>query len=157
MWEGNIMVTFLRRGNRKFSKLGLRRKKKQVWRRPGGRDNKMREKKKGYPAVVSVGYKKEKAISGTIREKFPVLINNLSDLKKMEKSQIGIIGNIGKKKKIEIAEHAKKEGKELVNVNPEKFLEKNKLKIKEKKAEDKGKSKEEKKKVSKEIDKEAKK
>jgi len=116
------MVTFLRRGNKKFSKLGLRRKKKQVWRRPNGRDNKMREKKKGYPAVVSVGYKNDKAISGTIQEKEPVMIMNLKDLQNMTETQIGIVGNIGKKKKIEIAETAKKEGKALHNINPEKFL-----------------------------------
>jgi len=119
------MVTFLRRGNQKFSKLGLRRKKKQVWRRPNGRDNKMREKKKGYPAVVSVGYKNDKSISGTLREKEPVLINNLNDLKKMTEGQIGIVANVGKKKKLEIVLYAKKEGKALHNVNPEKFLESN--------------------------------
>ena len=119
------MVTFLRRGNKKFSKLGLRRKKKQVWRRPNGRDNKMREKKKGYPAVVSVGYKNDKATSGTIQEKEPVMINNLNDLKKMTKGQIGIVGDIGKKKKIEICEAAKKEGLALHNINPEKYLAEN--------------------------------
>jgi len=140
------MVTFLRRGNTKFSKLGLRRKKKQVWRRPNGRDNKMREKKKGYPAVVSVGYKNDKAISGTIREKEPVIINNIKDLQNMTENQIGIVGNIGKKKKIEIAEAAKKEGKALHNINPDKFLEKNPKKVKKvKKEESKEKPKENKK------------
>jgi large subunit ribosomal protein L32e len=132
MWEGNVMVTFLRRGNKKFSKLGLRRKKKQVWRRPNGRDNKMREKVKGYPAVVSVGYKNDKALSGNIREKEPIMINNLNDLKKMKDTQIGIVGDIGKKKKIEIAEFAKKEGKALHNLNPEKYLAENAIKVKKK-------------------------
>lgn len=119
------MVTFLRRGNKKFSKLGLRRKKKQVWRRPNGRDNKMREKRKGYPAVVSVGYKNDRVLSGNIEEKKPVMINNLNDLKKMTKGQIGIVGDIGKKKKIEICQAAKKEGKDLHNINPEKYLAEN--------------------------------
>ena len=40
------MVKFLRRTWSRYSKLGKRRKKKQVWRKPTGRDNKMREKRK---------------------------------------------------------------------------------------------------------------
>ena len=127
------MVTFVRRGNKKFSKLGLRRKNKQVWRKPKGRDNKMREKRKGYPVVVSVGYKSPKNEVGKIREKTPVMINNLDDLKKLNKNEIGLVGNIGKKKKIEIAEFARKEKIELHNLNSEKYLEKNKIKEKSKK------------------------
>ena len=49
---------FLRRTWSRYSKLGKQRKKKQIWKAPKGRDNKMREKRKGYPAVVSIGYKK---------------------------------------------------------------------------------------------------
>ncbi|MBD3247626.1 hypothetical protein GF378_03335, partial [Candidatus Pacearchaeota archaeon] len=60
---------FIRRMHRRHSKLGKKRKKKQVWRKPTGRDNKMREKRKGYPAVVSVGYRTEKEKRGKINGK----------------------------------------------------------------------------------------
>lgn len=112
-------MNFLRRTWSRYSKLGKKRKKKQVWRRPTGRDNKMREKRKGYPAIVSIGYKKSKKL-----EKKIVVIRNLEDLKKSRKSEIIIVGNIGKKKKIEILKYAEKEKISLQNVNTKKFLEK---------------------------------
>ena len=40
-------MKFKRRIWNRYSKLGKKRKKKQVWRRPTGRDNPMREKKRG--------------------------------------------------------------------------------------------------------------
>jgi len=52
-----MMKKFLRRTWNRYTKLGRKRKKKQKWRRPTGRDNKMREKRRGYPKIVSVGYK----------------------------------------------------------------------------------------------------
>lgn len=125
-----MVVKFLRRGWNKFSKLGKGRKKKQVWRRPSGRDNKMREKKKGYPAVVSVGYQTDKKIKGMINEKKPVMVNNLLDLKKIEANNIGVLGKIGNKKKIEIAKEAKEKKIEFSNFNYNKFLKE--LKRKEK-------------------------
>jgi len=117
-----MATTFLRRSHDRYSKLGKGRKKKKVWRKPTGRDNKMREKRKGYPAVVSVGYKSDKKISGKLEEKEKVYIYNLKDLKKIGKDQIGIIGNIGIKKKIEIAKEAKKEKIKLQNMNPVLYL-----------------------------------
>src|SRR5271157_458701 len=102
--------TFLRRGWRKYSKLGLRRKKKQVWRRPTGRDNKMREKRRGYPAIVSIGYKQNKNLRGKIDGKEVILIKNMNDLKNLKKNETAIIANIGMKKKLEIAKKAKEDG-----------------------------------------------
>ncbi len=120
------MKKFLRRTWNRYSKLGKRRKKKQVWRSPKGRDNKMREKRRGYPKVVSIGYRTSKKTRGKIREKIPFTINNLKDFEKIKKENIIIIGNVGKKKKIEIAKKAKKEGIEVQNLNLKKFLEKEK-------------------------------
>jgi len=118
-------MKFLRRISNRYSKLGKRRKKKQVWRRPTGRDNKMRERRRGYPVRVSVGYKKadkEKAI----------IIQNPKELEKIDKKSVIVVGNVGKKKKIEIAEKAKDLKIKLSNLNINKFLEKNKPKKKEK-------------------------
>lgn len=119
------MVKFIRRIWYKYSKLGKRRKKKQVWRRPKGRDNPMREKRKGYPVVVSVGYKKPKKEKGKIEGKIPKIVNNVKDLEAIKKNEIGVLGKIGKKKKIEIVKKAKTKGIEIKNVNIKKFLKKN--------------------------------
>lgn len=121
---------FVRHTSHKYSKLGLRRKKKQIWRRPTGRDNKMREKRRGHPAVVSVGYSTDKKTRGSVMKKTPVIIRNINDLKKVEKNQIAIIGNIGKKKKIEIVKKAQELKIEIYRLNIEKFLKLNEKKDK---------------------------
>jgi large subunit ribosomal protein L32e len=137
---------FLRRKTQAYSKLGKRRKKKQVWRKPTGRDNKMREKRKGRPAVVSLGYRSEKTSRNTLKNKKPVIIMNTSDLKKIKESEIAVIGAVGKKKKLKIAEEAKKMKIEIYNMNTDKFIEKNKKpeKKKEEKKEEKKKTEEKK-------------
>lgn len=110
-----MVKKFLRRTWSKYSKLGLRRKKKQVWRRPTGRDNKMREKRKGYPAVVSIGHKKAE-------RKKQIVIYNIRELEKIGKTKEIIIGNVGKKKCLEIAKRAKEMKIKIRNLNVEKFL-----------------------------------
>ena len=124
---------FLRRDSTKYSKLGKRRKKKQVWRRPTGRDNKMRERIKGHPVSVKVGYKTDKKIRGTIQNKIPKIIKNLRDLQDIQKNQIAIVGKIGKKKKIEIAKKAEEKKIIILNLNTKKFLEKTRRKNESKK------------------------
>ena len=126
------MVKFQRRTGSRFSKLGKGRKKLQKWRKPTGRDNKMREKRKGYPAVVSVGYKQDVKTRENIDGKKPVMIMNIKGLEKIGKNQIGIIGNVGKKKKIEIAKIAKEKKIEIYNLNAEKFLKGIKKKVEKK-------------------------
>jgi len=106
---------FLRRDTARYSKLGKGKKKKQIWRRPTGRDNKMREKRKGYPAVVSVGYKKQHRVQ-------PFSVFTIKDLEEAKGKEMIILGNIGKKKKIEIASKAKELKIKFSNFNPDKFL-----------------------------------
>jgi len=119
-----MKIKFLRRVGSRYSKFGKGRKKLLKWRRPTGRDNKMREKRKGYPIVVSVGYKQNAKVRGEIKDKKPVMIMNVKDLEKIKKSEIGIIGKVGKKKKIEIAKVAKEKKIEIHNLNAGKFLKK---------------------------------
>src|SRR3989338_7802299 len=150
------MTKFLRRTSKHYSKLGKKRKNKQTWRRPTGRDNKMREKRRGYPVVVSIGYRKDKKIRGMIEDKKPLIIMNIKDLNNIKKDQIAVVGNIGKKKKIEIIKKAEEKKIEIKNVNSKKFLNKiekeNKKKESKKTKEEKeDKKKEVKKKESKEI------
>lgn len=112
-----VKKTFLRRTWNRYSKLGRNRKKKQVWRRPTGRDNKMREKRKGYPSVVSIGYKKSKK-----DKKKHIILMNPNDIKQINKSDMVIMGNIGKKKKIEIAKLSQEKRLKIQNLNVDKFL-----------------------------------
>jgi len=110
------MPKFLRRTWNRYSKLGKKRKKKQVWRRPTGRDNKIRERRRGYGARVSIGYQKNKKTSNLVRGKVPIKINNIHDLEKIGKENIGIVSRVGKKKKKEIINKAKEKKILLYNV-----------------------------------------
>ncbi|MBU4308428.1 MAG: eL32 family ribosomal protein [Nanoarchaeota archaeon] len=114
------MVKFLRRTSDRYSKLGKGRKKKQIWRRPTGRDNKMREKRRGYPAIVSIGHKKESS-----KEKKLVIVRNLNDLKKIKEKEMILIGKIGMKNKLEILKKAKEMKIVVYETNIDKFLKKN--------------------------------
>ena len=123
-------MKFLRRAWYKHSKLGKGRKSKQVWRKPTGRHNKMREKKKGAAAVVSIGYRTEKSKRGLIDGKTPIVVRNIQDLEKATKQQVVIIGNIGLKKRIELLKKAKEKNIEILNVNVKKTLRKHERKNK---------------------------
>lgn len=126
------MKKFLRRASDRYSKLGLRRKSKQRWRKPKGRDNKMREKQKGYPAVVSIGYRKDKTERGLVDEKQPVQVLRAEELDKLEKNQIAVIGRVGKKRRLDIAEKAKQKNIPIQNLNTKRFLNKEKAESKKK-------------------------
>ena len=114
-------IKFLQRDSNRHSKLGHLRKKKQKWRRPTGRDNKMREKRRGYPKVVSIGYSKDKSVRGTIEGKKPIVVLNVKDLETVKNNLI-IIGAVGNKKKIEILKKAKEMKIEIYNINEKKFM-----------------------------------
>lgn len=118
-------MKFLRRNTDRHSKLGRKRKKKQIWRKPKGRHNKMRDQKRGYPAIVSIGYRKNKKSHGKLEGMKPVTILNINDLEKMKTGEIGIVGSVGMKKKIDIVKKAKDRGIPLFNININKFIKKN--------------------------------
>jgi large subunit ribosomal protein L32e len=132
-------LKFLRRNWSKASRLGKGRKKKQVWRSAKGRHSKMRNKRKGYPAIVEIGFKRDKKGSGLIEDKKPILVKNLRELEKVKKGEIALIGNIGNKKRIEIVKKAKEKGIPICNLNVGKLLKKAEKKTvkKETKTEDK--------------------
>ena len=127
-----MATKFLRRTGDRYSKLGKGRKKKQVWRKPTGRDNKMRERRKGYPKVVSLGYKKNSKLRGEIEEKKVVIVKNIKDLNKVKKHNVIKIGHIGMKKKIEILKIMKEKKLEAINLDVNKFLKKMEKKNKSK-------------------------
>ncbi|MGB9708339.1 MAG: eL32 family ribosomal protein [Candidatus Pacearchaeota archaeon] len=124
--------TFLRKDSFKKSKLGKRRKKKQKWRRPRGRHSKLREKRTGHMIQPSIGWGSPRDIKGLVRELKPKLIYNLQDLENVKGDEIGVIGKIGKRKKIEIIEKASVKNIKLLNVNVPRFIEKIKAEREEK-------------------------
>jgi len=108
---------FIRRDSVRYSKLGKNRKSLQKWRRPKGRHNKMREKRKSYPAVVSVGYKRSKKEKGKISGKEMIRVSNLSELKKADKNSLVIFSSkLGAKKKISLIHEAEKLGIKILNI-----------------------------------------
>src|SRR5919201_932791 len=79
------------------------------WRKPKGKDNKMRKQKSGMPAIVKVGYRGPRAARGLhpsgYRDK---VIHNAAELSKLDsKNDAARIGHtVGKKKRIEIVSKA---------------------------------------------------
>jgi len=150
---------FVRTDFRKYSKLGVRRKKKQVYRKSKGRDNKIRLKMKGHTTNVSVGHRTKKQTRDLIAGLKPIMIHNISDLKKINKENIGIISKIGSKKRKQILEQVIKDNLKI-SIDPKKALEKIEGKLKkalEKKAKIQGKKIARDKKAQKEAEKKAKK
>lgn len=116
---------------KRFSKFGKGKGKRAKWRKPTGRDNKMRESRKGHPSMVSIGYRTIKKLREKINEKTPVKVMNLKDLEKIKNNEIGIVGKVGQKKKIEIVKKAKELKIELKNINVASFLKKQEKEKKE--------------------------
>jgi len=103
---------FIRQESGRHSKLGKNRKKLQKWRKPKGRDSKMRLKRKGYSKVVSVGYKKPLT-------KKAKLISNLKELSEVSKDTTIILASVGARKKLELIKVAQEKGIKMLNVNGE--------------------------------------
>jgi len=118
------MTHFLRTVSNRYSRLGKANKKKQKWRRPRGRDNKLREKRKGHHAIVTIGYRGKKRYRNCIKNEKPIRINNMQDLEKVQAGKLIILGKFGRKKKIEIIQKAKEKGIKIYKMSPEKFLKK---------------------------------
>ena len=102
---------FLRRDSVRYSKLGKNRKKLKKWRRPKGRDNKMRENRKGYPRIVSIGYKSQKS-----RDPKPILIHNENEFKNLTKNTPIILAKLGAKKKLELIKKASELNLNVLNI-----------------------------------------
>jgi len=129
---------FLRSDWYKKSRLGKKRKKKQVWRHPKGRHSKKREKKKSRGKQPSIGYGRTKSERGKILGARPFIINNVKDLLNVKKDQIATISSkVGTKKKIEIAKKALELKTRISNLDPKDFLDKMSKIIEGKKEKDK--------------------
>lgn len=111
---------FIRQDSERYSKIGKNRKKLQKWRRPKGRDSKMRLKRKSYPATVSIGYSTNKKLAGKVEGKMPVRVHNIADLKKITKDQVALLARVGAKKKLEMIKFAEENKIKIINVGGKK-------------------------------------
>jgi large subunit ribosomal protein L32e len=104
---------FLRSESWRYSKMS------ESWRRPRGLDHKMRRKIKGWPAMVSTGYKGPKIARGLhpsgLRE---VLVHNVNEISEVDPTvqAARIAHTVGKKKRALILAEAKK--KKIIVLNP---------------------------------------
>lgn len=108
------------------SDYGKKARLDKKWRKPRGKTNKLRLKKRGYRVYVSSGYRSPALIRGFSKNGLePIIVNNLSDLNSMDKNtQTAVISStMGQRKKIEIVKKAKEMKIVLQNVNDiEKYL-----------------------------------
>ena len=103
---------FLRSESWRYSKLS------ESWRRPRGLDHKMRRKIKGWPPMVSTGYKGPKSARGLHPSGYrEVLIHNVQEVSGVDsKTQAARIAHtVGKKKRAQIIAEARK--KKVVVLN----------------------------------------
>ncbi len=102
---------FLRQEAHRYKKLGLK------WRRPKGLQSKLRRKIKGNGNIPSIGYrtsKKERYLHPSGKKE--VLVSNTGDLDSLNKEVvIRIASTVGRKKRIEIINKAKKMNLRVLN------------------------------------------
>ena len=109
--------TFKRTDISRYSKLGKGRKKLIKWRRPSGRDNKIREHRFGYPVAPTVGHKSQKNEAGKVKGLVPLVVNNLNDFKKATKKNIIILSaKVGAKKKLDLIKKAEEMKLRILNI-----------------------------------------
>lgn len=94
------------------------------WRRPRGIDNKMRERKKGWPKMPDIGYRSPKMVRGLHPSGLEdILIHNPSELESLdpEKHAVRIGHTVGTRKRVTIIDRANELNLSMLNpILPEK-------------------------------------
>src|SRR5919201_4072990 len=94
---------FIRQESWRYNRLA------ENWRKPKGKDNKMRKQKSGMPAIVKVGYRGPKAARGLHPSGYTDnVVHNVTELHNLDpKKDAARIGHtVGKRKRIEIIARA---------------------------------------------------
>ncbi len=107
------LPSFKRQESARRKKLGTK------WRKPKGVQSKLRLRRRGKPAMVSIGYKTFSKLRHSNEEgKFPFLISSFSDLNSFdsEKNFAILSSKIGNKKRLQIFEKAKKQKISFSNI-----------------------------------------
>jgi large subunit ribosomal protein L32e len=105
------------------------------WRKPKGKDNKMRKQKSGMPAIVKIGYRSPKAVRGLHPSGYTDnIVHNVAEVAKLDpkKDAARIAHTIGKRKRIEIIAKATEAGVKVLNAGKLAPKEKEKEKSEEK-------------------------
>ena len=97
-----------------------RLERQEKWRKPYGRDNKTRLKIRGFPPIVSIGYRLPKQVRGLHASGLnQVVINNVDELLKIKDKKDNVIitisSTVGFKKRLEILAKAKELGFKVSN------------------------------------------
>ncbi|MFH0832050.1 MAG: eL32 family ribosomal protein [archaeon] len=111
---------FVRKDWNELSKLGEGRRKKQRWRKPKGRHNKLRAKKRSVGKMPGVGYRSPRTVRGSLHGLKPVMIYNVSQLQNLKSGEIAVVANVGAKKRITILEKAGQSGIKISNAKEQK-------------------------------------
>lgn len=111
---------FLRVDTVKYSRLGKGRRKLRKWRRPRGKQNKVRLCRAGYPVMPSIGFKTPRNLSGKIEGLTPKLVHNINELASLAKNEIAIIARVGAKKKMEMLKKADELKIKILNIGKNK-------------------------------------
>lgn len=88
------------------------------WRKPKGKDNKMRKQKAGVPAIVKIGYRGPKAARGLHPSGYTDnVVHNVSELARLDpKMDAARLGHtVGKRKRVEIIAKATQRGIKILN------------------------------------------
>jgi len=94
----------------------------EAWRRPRGKDSRMRLQKSGAPPLVKIGYRGDKDFRGLHPSGFEeVLVSRPEDLERIDPSRqaIRIAAGVGRLKRIRIAEVAREKGIKILNPPPQ--------------------------------------
>ena len=91
---------------------------KPRWRQPRGRHSAIRQRHRGRPAMVSIGYGSPREVRGLdIRGLQPVIIHTIPEIDALDpKTHSVILGSVGKKKKLQLLQAAAKKNITLLNV-----------------------------------------
>ena len=103
---------FIRQESWRYDRLAVN------WRKPKGKDNKMRKQKAGVPAIVKVGYRGPKAARGLHPSGYTDnVVHNVAEISKLDPKNDAarIAHTVGKKKRIEMIAKATQLGIKVLN------------------------------------------
>jgi len=86
------------------------------WRRPRGKQSKLRKSKKGHRNVPSIGFSKCKQLRNLVKGYRTVLVSSVGDVERVGQGYAIIISSgVGKRKAIEIEKKANEKGLKIIN------------------------------------------
>ena len=88
------------------------------WRKPKGKDNKMRTQKAGHPDIVKIGYRGPKVARGLHPSGYnDIIVHNVNELAGLDpkKDAIRLGRTVGMRKRKDIVEEATKMGLKMLN------------------------------------------